>query len=108
MVDSSLVTEASCTNGPETDQGNAVYIYSGSAVAVDDYGSATEPLASAAVTQSQSGAYTYTIGFLAAGTYTVAFTCQRSDDDPEADDDIALVGAADVDIVANSATGFDF
>ena len=67
-----------------------------------------EPLTSTAVTLSDDDVWTYTVGFLAAGSYTVAFTCQGSDDDPETDDDIVFVGEANVEILPGSATGHDF
>ena len=108
-VDSALVTDASCTNGPNHDMGNAVYLYAGSGAVVDDEGSAAPPLASALVTlDTDSGEYRYTIGFVAEGPYTVAFSCQAADDDPTTDDAIAFVGAADVSVTAGNDTIHSF
>jgi hypothetical protein len=39
-VSPALVTDASCTNGPNHDMGNAVYLYAGTDAVVDDVGSA--------------------------------------------------------------------
>lgn len=108
-VSESLVTDAGCTNGPNHDYGNAVYLYVGHGATVDDVGSANEPLASALVSfDEDSGEYRYEIGFVAAGPYTIAFTCQAADDAPDVDDDIAFVGAADVDVTAGADTQHDF
>jgi len=104
-----LITDSGCTNGPNHDIGNAVYVYAGSGVTPDDVGSPTEPLASALVTyDTLSGTYVYNLGFVAAGDYTIAFTCQAADDDPDTDDDIAFTGAADVSVAADQDTVHDF
>jgi hypothetical protein len=94
-VSESLVTDSSCTSG------NAVYLYAGHGATVDDVGSADGPLGSGLVTyDANSGEYRYEIGFVAAGQYTVAFTCQAADDDPGLDDPIDFSGAADIDVTA--------
>ena len=56
----------------------------------------------------EAGDYVYTVGFLAEGTYTVAFTCQAADDDPMADDDIDFSGTIDKDITAGEEAVHDF
>jgi hypothetical protein len=108
-VSADLVTDESCTNGVDHDMGNAVYLYAGFGAVVDDEGSANAPLASAIVTlDPDTQEYRYEIGFVAAGPYTVAFTCQAADDDPVTDDQIAFVGAADVAVTAGADTVHDF
>ncbi len=108
-VSSELVTDAGCTNGINHDMGNAVYIYAGAGATVDDVGSANEPLASAIVSlDPDTQEYRYEIGFVAAGSYTVAFTCQAADDDPVTDDAITFVGAADIGVTAGFDTIHDF
>lgn len=108
-VASELIMDPSCTNGPNHDVGNAVYVYAGSGVVPDDVGSPTEPLASASVHYDDgSGTYVYELGFVAAGDYTIAFTCQAADDDPATDDNIAFVDPADVTVVADQDTIHDF
>jgi hypothetical protein len=56
-------------------------------------GADDKPLTSAEVKQNSDGAYKYTVPFLSAGTYTLAFTCQAPEDDPEAHDYIDIVPA---------------
>jgi len=108
-VASELITASDCSNGPNHDLGNAVYVYAGSGVTPDDVGSATEPLASAIVRYDDTvGAYVYYLGFVAAGDYTIAFTCQAADDDPATDDDIVFTGETDVTVVADNDTVHDF
>jgi len=109
-VSDALIEDASCTNGPQNDMGNVIYVYEGSAVTPDDVGgTGANPVTSALVSfDTDSSMYVYTVGFLAEGTYTAAFSCQGADDDPMADDDIVFSGAADVDIVAGEETVHDF
>ncbi len=74
-VDSQLVAD-SCSDTGEP----AVYVFAGAA-APDDYdGDAGDALTSAMVTTSDEGvSYSYEVGFLAAGNYTAAFTCDADD-----------------------------
>lgn len=71
----------------------AVYAFEGNDVApVEVFGDAG-PLASATVAlEEQTGDYTYRIAFLPPGPYTVAFTCEADQDEPDSDDGIAFVG----------------
>lgn len=121
IVADSLVLDAeNCTNNPETDTGSAVYVYTGfdalpGDVFVDEDGEeqtrtdgAMHPLTLANVLQDpETGEYEYTVGFLPAGDYTVAFTCQASDDAPETEDDIAFAVQENVSITAGETTGQD-
>lgn len=52
--------------------------------------------------------YTYTAGFLTAGGYTVAFTCQGANDDPATDDTLAFLAAANVTVEAGTTVQVDF
>lgn len=91
-VDAALLTTDNCTA-----DAYAVYVYEGALAEVGDEGSAFPPLASAAVVlDGDLGLWRYEVGFLPAGDYTVAFTCEAANDDPEqANDPIAFVGSAD-------------
>ena len=103
MIDPLLVTDDSCSNQIASDTGNAVYLFTGSDATPDDIGSAAEPESSAIVRLDDSnGLYSYKIGFVSAGNYTVAFTCQALDDDPEADEEIAFGGQSNVTVTAGS------
>lgn len=62
----------------------AMYVYSGTATLLDGFNvsvtGGSAPLTSATVSlNSTTGAYTYTVGFLAPGTYTLAVTCAGAD-----------------------------
>jgi len=115
-----LVNAASCTNQPSADEGNAVYLYddadaSPGDIQVDESGDPVErtgednPLTTANVKQNaDTGAYEYTIGFVAEGEYTVAFTCQALDDDPALDDALALEQPANVTVEDGQKTEHDF
>lgn len=62
----------------------AVYVYSGADVVPTDVnGSESDPVASALVKLAPKGEYHYHVGFLEAGEYTVAYTCDAASDNPE-------------------------
>ncbi len=122
-VDASLIEDASCLNDVAEDEGNAVYLYAGDVIPNDtsvpapqgdeDNGiesePATQPLTVANVKQNLNTAeYEYTIGFVAAGDYTIAFTCQSLADDPDNDDDIAFVQPTAISVVADQVTTQNF
>lgn len=96
-VDSSLINR----NGV-----NMVYAYSGMVVP-DDVGSTTPPVATAPVTQDNGVCtFSYRLGVLTAGTYTVAFVNQT--DNPAADDAITFRGTAQVTVAAGGGAIHDF
>ncbi len=66
--------------------GNLVYVYAGKGVTPDDIdGNAPDPVATLEVAQNQAGDYAYK-ALLSPGDYTVAFTCQAGNDNPDTDD----------------------
>jgi hypothetical protein len=86
-VELALVTDAICTNDLADDSGNAVYLFEGEIEDPLDIRSVdTDPVVTATVTQNPDGVYAFEVTYLSVGDYTVAFTCQASDDDPEVED----------------------
>jgi hypothetical protein len=84
----------------------AVYAFSGAGVIADDIDpTEPNPIATALVS---SDTYEYAIGFLDAGAYTLAFTCQATDDDVEADDAISFIGSSDVTVNVGEETVHNF
>lgn len=80
-LDAMLVTDL-CAD-PSTELG-AVYVFNGSDVTPTDVnGSDADPVASALVKLTDEGDYRYRIGFLEAGDYTVAYTCDAAADNPD-------------------------
>lgn len=99
VVEASYLTDASCTNDLAADTGNAVYLFAGhDAVAEDIHTEATDPIATTTVEQDMDGLYAYELVFLSPGEYTVAFTCQASDDEADTDDDVVFAVSANVTI----------
>lgn len=93
--------------------GNAVYVYEGAGAVPGDVfvgedgdellrsDGADHPLTLANVTlDTESGLWRYTVGFLPAGVYSIAFTCQAREDEPGSQDDIGLSSPTDVTITA--------
>lgn len=110
-VDGALLVDAACTSDPVTGEGAAVYVFSAAGTTPDDVdGTEPEPLTSSLLTPKpdDSGDFSYEVGFLLEGAYTVALTCQAGDDDPEADDAIEFDPVADVAITADAVTTQDF
>jgi hypothetical protein len=96
----------------DLDVGNVVYVFAGADVDPDDVdGIAADPVATADVTQNTAGDYVYRT-LLQPGAYTVAFTCQASNDDPETDETgtpKAIVFRPDQNVtIAGSAVTADF
>ena len=111
-ISDSLITDESCTSVMEADtlEGNAVYLYREfDAVTGDIYLDAqgepvdtTNPLTTANVFyDGDTDSYTYEIGFVPAGEYTVAFTCQALDDNPENDDSLIFPASRNVSLAAD-------
>lgn len=104
-----LVEDGSCTNDLAEDTGNAVYIYEGLDVTPNDIDQTDDdPVATGGVTQDENGNYTYSVTFLSPGDYTVAFTCQADDDEPDTEDDITFAGSANATVEDGEETVVDF
>jgi len=109
-VSETLLIDNQCT--PLSDASTnvaSIYMYEGADIAIDtmeDNGgdeSANLPYTSAAVTfDSEQTSYNFAIGFIKAGAYTVAVSC-NTEDDPEVDEDINFINAQNVTVVAGSA-----
>ncbi|MFZ5723922.1 MAG: DUF4382 domain-containing protein [Pseudomonadota bacterium] len=114
-VDDLLVQGAGCTADPVTGEGNAVYLYTGNDAAagdvwLDDNGlplSADNPVSVAPVIQDDNGNWNFRFDYVAAGTYTVAFTCQASGDDPATDDSIVFDADASVTVNPDATATVD-
>lgn len=87
----------------------SAYVYSGSDVTPDDEGSDTSPLTSALISMDEAtGNYTFTVGFLSEGDYTLAWTCQADLDEAATDEDILFEDFVNVSITAGETTKHDF
>lgn len=108
--------DASCTNDPAADEGNAIYVYSGSGASAGDIFldsgagklDSLNPLAVTPVTQDSAGDYTYKVAFLPPGDYTLALTCQSLNDFPLQDDAIAFLTSQNVTVSSGGAVTLDF
>jgi len=78
---------SSLLEGENCQEGKAVYLYTGADVIADDLGSATPPLASALFTyNADSNRWDFEFGFVEAGDYTLAATCDSDIDELETDE----------------------
>ena len=104
-VDAATIS-AQCIAGDKA----AVYVFEGAGATPDDVnidGADDDPVATASV-DWEGGDNTYTVAFLEAGTYTVAFTCDAGVDDPSAEDTLTFVGTSDVTLTAGQTTTQNF
>lgn len=92
----------------------SVYLYEGADLAMDaladvDGGEENLPLTSTAVTfDSEQTSYNFEIGFVNAGDYTIAVSCD-TEDAPETDDVVTFISSQNVNVVAgNTATQVSF
>ena len=76
----------------DLDVGNVVYVFEGS-VTPDDVDGTDDPVATVEATRTATGDYVYRT-LIDPGTYTVVFSCEAGNDDPEADDDITFSNPA--------------
>ena len=108
-VDSSFFTN-DCTANAEGITTSAVYVFEGTVTTPDDEdgeGFGPDPITSALV--ENDGVSNYKVGFLSAGDYLIAFTCDAAVDDPTSDDaTIKFQGAATISITANNNTVHNF
>lgn len=87
------------------DGANMVYVFSGTVTPDDIDGDAGDPVATAAVIQDVGACtWRYSVGGLADGTYTVAFTNEAGNDNPQQNDAISFVGTTTVSVVNGAAT----
>ena len=118
-VDPDLFADAACASAdPTTGEGGAVYVFAGGTTVPDDVDTSTDedadPLTTALLTPvtDESDAvvgYEYEVGFLLAGEYTAAFTCQARDDNSEQDDAIGFGDVANnITINADGETTVNF
>lgn len=97
-VDADLLVDESCSDA-NVDTHNAVYLYQGFNVELVDINVESDlgPVTTANIRyDADSSSYTYELGYLTAGEYTVALTCNADQDDVEQDDDILFFGVQNV------------
>jgi len=104
IISPTLLTAPNCSDtDPAT--GNAIYLFAGATAIPDDLSNANPgPVTSARIRlNTRSGNYRYIIGYVPAGDYTLAFTCQADMDDPDTNDNIIFSFTASITVTADSA-----
>ncbi|MEF8793523.1 DUF4382 domain-containing protein [Thiohalorhabdus sp.] len=89
----------------------AIYVFDAVEVTPDDLDTGTDqdtdPVTTANLADADGdGTHTSTAGFLTAGTYTVAFTCEAANDVSDANDNLAFEGAKDVEVQAHQTATY--
>lgn len=108
-VAAGFIEDASCTGD------NSVYVFEGGDVTPDDVdGIAPDPVTTAIVSFNDARQeYVYKAAFLSPGSYTIAFTCQAGNDDPERDESatanpIVFTGTDNASVAAGTETIHNF
>jgi Domain of unknown function (DUF4382) len=96
----SLGANACNADDANLELGNVVYVFQGTSAVPDDVDGTDDPVATADV-MFANGGYSYRV-LLTPGDYTVAFTCQAADDEPESDETIAFLPPVNVTMAGNS------
>lgn len=105
LVDAVLLNAVTCSDSdPVT--GNAVYVFEGDVVP-DDIDSSSNLDVEPVVTVLLDDTFRYTAGFLNAGEYTVAFTCNADDENIDEDNDLQFSGTQLLSVVAGETTTAD-
>jgi len=115
LVSETLLINNQCTPLSDSEINIAsIYLYEGADLAIEtladnDGSEANQPLTSTGVIfNSELITYDFEIGFVNAGDYTIAVSCD-TEDDPEADDEVTFISVQNVSVVAgNTATQVDF
>lgn len=99
------VSDNQCGSDPSR---QAVYVFEGGDVTPDDVdGAEPDPVTTVQVRDEDAdGTYAGTAGFLEAGTYTVAYTCDPEDDDPEAEDSLTFMDVVDIEVTAGETAEY--
>lgn len=106
QVDSALLTAPTCSDAdPLSD--NAVYLYAGADVVPDDIDNSDDTNVEPLTTSLVSDAGRYVFGFVEAGDYTLAFTCNAGDEDVEQDDELQFAGSRNVSVIAGQVVTAD-
>ena len=86
-----------CPLGTLLVPGEAVYLFADTNVSPDDLdGAKAEPFATTRVARSATTALVYSLRFLPAGDYTLAFTCNGYEDELGVDDDLRFRNVSNV------------
>lgn len=90
-VDGSMLVAGSCSDG-QADTFNAAYVFKGDDAKLEDISEQPKkhnPITTAKIFWDEDEmSYVYEVGFLPAGEYTVALTCNANLDDPEKNDNV--------------------
>ena len=111
IVDRKLFDQDNCSTDVDrnTGVGGAVYLYKEWDATIDDAGSVNPPLSSALVGLNiGTGLLEYKIGFVSAGEYSIAFTCESLDDGPESDDAVVIDQAKNISVVEGKTSNANF
>ena len=102
------IIPADLLNATGCSSSSAVYLFEGMDAEVDDIdGNEPEPVTTSMIELNEFGEYEFEIGFVNEGDYTLAFTCEAGNDDPETDDSISFT-TVNATVTARDTVSVDF
>lgn len=115
-VSMGLINDADCMVKADAHRGNAVYLYEGMALDTSMLGDDADlqsgeirPVTSANVIYDDTAdTYNFTLGYVPAGDYTLAFSCLAYQDEPETDEDFEFQAVEETVVVAGETTPVTF
>lgn len=102
------ITSELMADNPGCQEDGAVYLYEGHDQSPSDVFGDDGPLTTALLAEDEEGIYGYQIGYLLAGDYTVALTCEADQDERDTDEEIDFIDQQNVDIVVGETTEANF
>lgn len=101
-VDEALISSPDQCSDNDPDTGNAVYVYKGFDVVPEDLNNSNinDVVTTNVSWNDQLKEYVFVVGFLEAGNYTIALTCQADLDDPAFKDTILFVSTENATVEA--------
>ncbi|WP_019028675.1 DUF4382 domain-containing protein [Colwellia piezophila] len=102
------LSDASCAIGQsDGTTAGSVYLYEEGITEFGDIGSQSEPYATGKVISNGAGTYSYEIGFILAGNYTVGVTCSEDDSDM-VDEGFTIISTQTTIITAETSMELNF
>jgi len=92
-----------------TENSYAVYLYGGHDITPDDIDDIDpNPVVTSLTTLNQANDQAYELGFVPAGNYTIAYTCNAQADLAESSEDVIFLGASNTSVIAGQTTTHNF
>lgn len=111
LVDPDLLVDDRCSADTQTGAGAAVYLFAGADQTPTDFdGLEPEPLSTALLQPptEEAGQFSYELGFVLAGDYTLALSCDAARDEPESSQTLYFTEPTNAQVESQATTVVNF